>query len=49
MPHHHFGVSTIGGLADVKILTTDLFLETRNPEIGVSGLSVAYGAPKFHY
>jgi hypothetical protein len=35
MPRHHFGVSAIGGLADVKILTTALFPETRNPEIGV--------------
>jgi hypothetical protein len=30
MPHHHFGVLAIGGLADVDILTTAPF--SRNPK-----------------
>ena len=49
MPRHHFEVSAIEGLADVNILTTVLFLETQNLEIGVSGLLVAYGTPKSHF
>jgi hypothetical protein len=35
-------------LADVKVLTTALFLETQNPKIRVSGLSLAYEALKSH-
>jgi hypothetical protein len=48
MPRHHFGFSAVGGLADIEILTIAPFPRNPKAEIGVSGLSVAYGTLKSH-
>jgi len=46
MPRHHFGVSTIGGSANVKSLTIDPKPEIPKSKNWVLGLLVAYDALK---
>jgi hypothetical protein len=48
MPRHHFGFSVVGGLVDMKILTTDPF--SLKPESRNQGFKtfVAYDTLKSH-